>query len=105
MMPAHFIGDALQAEPDGFAGNTGILTLATTNHPERLDPAIVDRPSHFDRKYLFDLPAVEERHAYIAQWNRSLQPALRLSGAAVAAIAARTDDFSFAYLKELFIFQ
>jgi len=90
-------------ELDGFAGNTGILTLATTNHPERLDPAIVDRPSRFDRKYPFDLPAVEERRAYIAQWNRSLRPALRLSDAAVTAIAERTDDFSFAYLKELFI--
>ncbi len=90
-------------ELDGFAGNTGILTLATTNHPERLDPAIVDRPSRFDRKYPFDLPAVEERHAYITQWNGSLRPALRLSDAAIDAIAARTDDFSFAYLKELFV--
>jgi len=90
-------------ELDGFAGNTGILTLATTNHPERLDPAIVDRPSRFDRKYPFDLPAVEERRAYIIQWNGSLQPALRLSDSAIAVIAARTDDFSFAYLKELFI--
>jgi len=90
-------------ELDGFAGNTGILTLATTNHPERLDPAIVDRPSRFDRKYPFDLPAVEERRAYIARWNGSLRPALRLSDAAVDSIAERTDDFSFAYLKELFV--
>lgn len=90
-------------EMDGFAANGGILTLATSNHPARLDPAIVDRPSRFDRKYPFDLPAVEERRAYIAQWNRSLRPALRLSDAAVTAIAERTDDFSFAYLKELFI--
>jgi hypothetical protein len=29
----------------------------TTNHRERLDPAIIDRPSRFDRKYPFDLPA------------------------------------------------
>ena len=29
-------------ELDGFAANTGIVTLATTNHPERLDPAIVE---------------------------------------------------------------
>jgi len=32
-----------------------------------------------------------------------LQPALRLSDPTIAAIATRTDDFSFAYVKELFI--
>ena len=43
-------------ELDGFAANAGILTIATTNHPGRLDPAILDRPSRFDRKYHFGLP-------------------------------------------------
>ena len=38
-------------EMDGFAANVGILTIATTNHPGKLDPAILDRPSRFDRKY------------------------------------------------------
>jgi len=90
-------------ELDGFAGNAGILTLATTNHPERLDPSIVDRPSRFDRKYPFDLPAAEERRAYIAQWNLTLQPELRLDDDAAARIAEGTDGFSFAYLKELFL--
>lgn len=90
-------------ELDGFAGNAGILTLATTNHPERLDPAIVDRPSRFDRKYPFDLPTVEERQTYICQWNETLKPALRLADTTAVEIAALTEGFSFAYLKELFI--
>jgi AAA+ superfamily predicted ATPase len=90
-------------ELDGFAGNTGILTLATTNHPERLDPAILNRPSRFDRKYPFDLPAVEERRVYIHQWNQTLQPALRLSDEGITGIAEATEEFSFAYLKELFL--
>jgi AAA+ superfamily predicted ATPase len=90
-------------ELDGFAGNDGILTLATTNHPERLDPAIIDRPSRFDRKYPFDLPAAEERARYIAMWNQTLRPELRLPNEALPDIAERTEDFSFAYLKELFI--
>jgi ATPase family associated with various cellular activities (AAA) len=90
-------------ELDGFAGNEGILTLATTNHPERLDPAIVDRPSRFDRKYPFDLPGPRERAAYIGMWNDTLQPELRLSDEGVGTIAKRTDEFSFAYLKELFV--
>lgn len=90
-------------ELDGFAANVGIVTLATTNHPERLDPAILDRPSRFDRKYPFDLPALAEREAYIAMWNDSLQQALRLSAEATHKLAELTEDFSFAYLKELFL--
>lgn len=90
-------------EMDGFAANNGILTLATTNHPERLDAAIIDRPSRFDRKYHFPLPALNERLGYIRLWNASLKPALRLDDAAAITIAAQTEGFSFAYLKELFL--
>lgn len=90
-------------ELDGFAGNDGILTLATTNYPERLDPAILDRPSRFDRKYHFDLPGLAERAAFIADWNTRLGDELRLSPAGIEAAAEATDGFSFAYLKELMI--
>jgi len=90
-------------ELDGFAANIGIVTLATTNHPERLDPAIVDRPSRFDRKYPFDLPELAERLAYINMWNASLKPALRLSEEGTGKLAELTEGFSFAYLKELFL--
>ena len=68
-------------ELDGFQSNTGVVVLATTNHPEKLDPSILDRPSRFDRKYYFQLPAEAERLAYIAKWNEELQPELRVSRA------------------------
>jgi hypothetical protein len=90
-------------ELDGFDRNEGILVLATTNHPERIDPAIVDRPSRFDRKYAFPLPAEAERKTYIDYWNGTLDPDLRLSDEDTLRVAAATDGFSFAYLKELFI--
>jgi hypothetical protein len=90
-------------EMDGFAVNTGILVVATTNHPERLDPALLERPSRFDRKYFFGLPEFAERERYIALWNDSLQPELKLKGREVRYVAARTAEFSFAYLKELFV--
>ncbi len=90
-------------ELDGFAANIGIVTLATTNHPERLDPAILSRPSRFDRKYPFDLPEQPERHAYIVMWNNSLKPALRLSHEGTVKTSELTEGFSFAYLKELFL--
>jgi hypothetical protein len=90
-------------ELDGFAANIGIVTLATTNHPERLDPSILDRPSRFDRKYPFNLPESEERQAYIAMLNATLKPSLRLSGESALKLAELTEGFSFAYLKELFL--
>jgi AAA+ superfamily predicted ATPase len=90
-------------ELDGFAANTGIVLIATTNHPERLDTAIVDRPSRFDRKYHFALPAPAERAAYIAHWNGTLEAELRLTEAGQSQVVAATDAYSFAYLKELFL--
>jgi len=90
-------------ELDGFQNNTGVVVLATTNHPEKLDPSILDRPSRFDRKYYFQLPAEPERLAYIAKWNEELQPELRVSESGAAAVVRQTEDFSFAYLKELFV--
>ena len=79
------------------------MVVATTNHPDRLDPAILERPSRFDRKYYFNLPAAPERAAYLALWNEELKPQQRLSEDAVAEVVRQTDGFSFAYLKELFL--
>ncbi len=88
-------------ELDGFASNHGILTIATTNHPERLDPAILERPSRFDRKYTFSLPAAKERQAYLKLWNDRLEKDLRVSSAGLGKLAEATDGFSYAFLKEL----
>jgi AAA+ superfamily predicted ATPase len=90
-------------ELDGFEQNDGMLVLATTNHPERIDAAIVDRPSRFDRKYAFGLPDEEQRREYVELWNAGLEADLRLSPEEIAAVAERTDAFSYAYLKELFV--
>ncbi|HLO00862.1 MAG TPA: ATP-binding protein [Pyrinomonadaceae bacterium] len=90
-------------ELDGFETNAGVVVLATTNHPDRLDPAILDRPSRFDRKYYFNLPDEAERSAYIAAWNMELQPELRVSETVALEVVRQTGGFSFAYLKELFL--
>jgi len=90
-------------ELDGFETNTGIVVLATTNHPEKLDTAILDRPSRFDRKYTFDLPGDRERGAYINNWNHQLQEELRVSEEGTTEVVRQTEAFSFAYMKELFV--
>ncbi|HEX6716216.1 MAG TPA: ATP-binding protein [Pyrinomonadaceae bacterium] len=90
-------------ELDGFQSNTGVVVLATTNHPEKLDSSILDRPSRFDRKYYFQLPAEPQRHAYVERWNETVQPEMRVSDRGTAALVGATEGFSFAYLKELFV--
>lgn len=90
-------------ELDGFHSNTGMVVLATTNHPEKLDSSILDRPSRFDRKYYFQLPADTERHAYVTKWNCELQYEMRLTDEGAVRLVSKTQNFSFAYLKELLV--
>ena len=88
-------------ELDGFAKNDGIFTIATTNHPESLDPALVERPSRFDRTYLFPLPDLPRRTQYLERWASGLDAEVRPSQAAITRAAESTAGFSFAYLKEV----
>lgn len=88
---------------DGFEKNVGMLVLATTNHPERIDPAILDRPSRFDRKYHFELPTANERQIYLAHWQQRLAAETGWTVQDAYNLADRTDGFSFAYLKELVV--
>lgn len=88
---------------DGFEKNVGLIVLATTNHPERIDPAIMDRPSRFDRKYHFALPELAERSAYLALWQRKLDTKLGWTDETTASLASATQGFSFAYMKELVV--
>ncbi|GJE96042.1 ATP-binding protein [Phanerochaete sordida] len=97
-------------ELDGLANNRGILTIATTNHPERIDDAILNRPSRFDVKYTFALPAPDMRRAFARKWLAKVNAvsahtgvAFADVGAAAAAVAARTEGWSYAFLKELFV--
>jgi hypothetical protein len=90
-------------ELDGFAANTGVVTIASTNYPDRLDPAILARPSRFDRKYHFGLPGPAERQAYLEIWAAGLDSVMRPGAATLGQVAAQTEGFSFAYLKELLI--
>ena len=90
-------------ELDGFKSNPGVVVLATTNHPEKLDSAILERPSRFDRKYYFQLPAETERRAYIRKWHDGLQPEMRMSEGVTDTVVKKTAGFSFAYLKELLV--
>lgn len=88
-------------ELDGFTANPGVLVLATTNYPDRLDPAILERPSRFDRKYYLELPTIAGRIAYLRRWRDSVRADLRFSDETMWRLGRETEGFSFAYLKEL----
>jgi len=90
-------------ELDGFGANAGVAVIATTNHPDKLDAAILDRPSRFDRKYHFALPQRAERESYVVAWNTELQPDMKLTSSGIEQVASATEGFSFAYLKELLL--
>jgi hypothetical protein len=77
---------------DGLAPMEGILVVATTNHPEKLDAALTNRPSRFDRIYSFPNPAAAEREVYLRSlFREDFDP--RLVG--------WTDGLSFAQIQEV----
>ena len=103
------VGDEVRSyflnEVDGLESNDGILMIGSTNHLDRLDPAISRRPSRFDRKYHFKIPGLNERVAYCEYWRRKLEKKTTIDFPAEISpyIAELTEGFSFAYLKELFV--
>ena len=50
----------LLVEMDGFGSNEGIITIAATNRPDILDPALL-RPGRFDRRIIVDKPDLKGR--------------------------------------------
>lgn len=93
-------------ELDGFRDNDGLLIIASSNHPERIDEALLKRPSRFDRVYHIGLPARPERLEYSRRLlERAPLPAE--DGFDVPALANRvadaTEGFTPAFLKEAFL--
>lgn len=79
---------------DGLSPLEGALLLATTNHPEKLDEALVERPSRFDRLFVFDNPGPDERRAYLRRcFGSSFDERL----------VEATEGFSVAHLKEVWV--
>lgn len=92
-------------EVDGLESNDGILMIGSTNHLDKLDPAIAKRPSRFDRKYHFKIPGPEERKGYAEYWRAKLvkNEGVDFPDEVVGLVAELTEGFSFAYMKELFV--
>ncbi|GAA4839426.1 ATPase YjoB [Paenibacillus vulneris] len=84
---------------DGATSKEGIFLIGTTNYPERIDPALMNRAGRFDRAYEIKLPDEPLRRRYLAQKQLSA-----LIGEDEAEKAVRlTDGFTFAQLNELYV--
>lgn len=107
-----FVHDANRAvflnELDGFRDNDGLLVLGSTNHPERVDEALLKRPSRFDRVFHVGLPAEADRREYCRRFLArsgfadSLTSDLDVEDLC-AKVAARTGGFTPAHLKEALV--
>ena len=94
-------------EMDGFHSNNGLLVIASSNHPGKIDEALLKRPSRFDRVFHIGLPAQAERAEYARRLlSRSSLAAHLCEGFDIenlaAEVAAKTEGFTPAYLKEAF---
>jgi len=56
--------NALLSEMDGFEQNSGVIVIAATNMPDRLDAALI-RPGRFDRKVHLQLPDKKAREEIV----------------------------------------
>ncbi|MDU4576468.1 MAG: ATP-dependent zinc metalloprotease FtsH, partial [Negativicoccus succinicivorans] len=87
----------LLVEMDGFGANEGIITLAATNRPDILDPALL-RPGRFDRQVVVSRPDLRGREAILKVHakNKPLEGDIDLK-----IIAKKTPGFTGADLANL----
>ena len=94
-------------EMDGFQSNDGLLVIASSNHPGKIDEALLKRPSRFDRVFHIGLPKKPERIEYCrrilsrTQMSERIDPVLDKENLA-SQVGEKTDGFTPAYLKEVF---
>jgi hypothetical protein len=73
-----------------------VLSIATTNYPERLDKRIVSRPRRFDRVIKIGMPGVAVREMYFKE-------KLKIQKSELEMWVKETEGFSFAAMAELVI--
>jgi predicted AAA+ superfamily ATPase len=84
---------------DGVKQIEGVVYIATTNYPEKLQERITNRPSRFDRRYKVESPNDEIRRAYIKHKLNDED----VNGIDIEEWVKRTDGMSLSHLKEVVI--
>ncbi|MEC4558730.1 MAG: ATP-dependent zinc metalloprotease FtsH ['Conium maculatum' witches'-broom phytoplasma] len=85
----------LLVEMDGYNNNSGVIVIAATNQPERIDSALL-RPGRFDRQFTINLPSLKDREAILKLHasNKKIEKDISLE-----ELAKETPGFSGAQLE------
>ncbi len=83
---------------DGLKALNGVLVIATCNELDKLDPALIHRPSRFDRVWRFELPRYEQRLELLRKKGGTY-----FSESALETVARRSEGFPMAYVKEVVV--
>jgi uncharacterized protein len=87
--------DMLKTELDGLTQHKGVLVTLTTNYPERMPKALIDRPGRFHDVCSFGLPDDATRLRMVRRWMPGLNPVQQ-------ELAVReTAGYSGAHVREL----
>jgi SpoVK/Ycf46/Vps4 family AAA+-type ATPase len=81
---------------DGLRENRGVLTILTSNAPEKMPNALIDRPGRFHDILNFDVPKKEMRKEMILKWSKE-----EIDEKSLEAILEQTEGLSGAHIKEL----
>ncbi|MBP77874.1 MAG: hypothetical protein CL926_01220 [Deltaproteobacteria bacterium] len=94
------LGEFLQAM-DGVVPNHGVITLATTNHSDKIDPAIADRPGRFDRIIEVGLPLKAQRYHILRQLIAKMDVDDSVNTSAIKSLAKGSEGLTGAWLREI----
>ena len=90
--------DLMKTEMDGLAKSRGVLTILTSNYPELLPPALIDRPGRFHDILNLSLPDSKTRTRMLKAWAPTVHEKI------FDDIVKETVGFSGAHLYELVAF-
>src|SRR5699024_3126646 len=84
---------------DGATTKEGIFLIGTTNYPEKIDPALINRAGRFDRAYEIKQPNTVMRKLYLQNKNITQF----VADETLDSIAKQTKGLSIAQLNELYM--
>lgn len=88
--------DLLKTEMDGIQENKNVVTFLTSNNPEYMPKALLDRPGRFHEIVNFELPGEDIRQKMLTNWlGETVSPEI------LKEFAEKTEGYTGAYIKEL----
>lgn len=97
-MPEHTRSSFLNTL-DGARVRAGLFIIGTTNYPEKIDPALINRAGRFDSTYEIPSPSAEVRRQYM----KKLDKKELFSGEQLEDLAKKTAGLSVSQLNELYM--